>query len=332
MKLLAGDIGGTKTTLALFSSPERLHEPENVATYPSAAFGSLEQMICAFLGEHRVDRVDYAAFGVAGPVVGDRVAFTNLPWVIEKTSLASGIGCPGVHLLNDLEAVGHGIPFLAPADLALINPGVPDPRGPRAVIAPGTGLGEAYLTWDGARHVPHASEGSHAEFGPSNALQAELLDYLFEKYDHVSYELVCSGMGIPNLYAFLKERKRCAEPAWLGEAIRKAPDPTVVILGAALDEDEPCDICLAVLDLFISILGAEAGNLALKILPTGGLYLGGGIPPRISTQLLDGRFMRSFLHKGRLSRVLETIPVSLILNPAAGLIGAAAAGFERIPG
>lgn len=332
MKLLAGDIGGTKTTLALYSSRERLHEPDQVATYPSAAFGSLEKMISAFLGEHRVERVDYAALGVAGPVMGDRVEITNLPWVVEKASLASGIGCPEVHLLNDLEAVGCSIPFLTPSDLALINPGAPDPRGPMAVIAPGTGLGEAYLTWNGARHVPHASEGSHAEFGPANALQAELLHYLFEKYDHVSYELVCSGMGIPTLYAFLKERKHHAEPAWLGEIIRKAPDPTVVILSSALDKDEPCEICLAVLDLFISILGAEAGNLALKILPTGGLYLGGGITPRVSSQLQDGRFMRSFLHKGRLSRVLERVPVSMILNPAAGLIGAAGAGFDRVPG
>jgi glucokinase len=332
MKLIAGDIGGTKTTLAFYASRERLHEPVSEATYASGAFASLVEMVRTFLEEYRVGGVEYAAFGVAGPVMGDRVDITNLPWVIEKAGILEGIGCSEVHLLNDLEAVGHSIPYLGPLDLDVINQGVPGPQGPMAVIAPGTGLGEAYLTWDGTRHVPHASEGGHAEFGPADALQIELLRYLLDKYGHVSYELVCSGMGIPNIYAFLRDIGHHAEPSWLAEKLRKAPDPTVVILATALDKNVTSSICQATLDLFISILGAEAGNLALKTLPTGGLYVGGGIPPRIAPLLGDGRFMKAFLNKGRLSRVLESIPVSVILNPRAGLIGAAGAGFDRILG
>jgi glucokinase len=330
MRLIAGDIGGTKTTLAYYASRDRLNEPVSEATYSSSAFSSLEEMVCTFFEEYRVTGVEYAAFGVAGPVMGDRVDVTNLPWVIEKSRLISGIGCSDVHILNDLEAMGHSIPFLGPVDLAVINPGVPVPQGPMAVIAPGTGLGEAYLTWDGSRHIPHPSEGGHTEFGPSNALEIELLQYLFDRYDHVSYELICSGTGIPNIYAFLRDRKHYAESSWLGEKLAKAPDPTVVIMATALDRNVESGICQATLDMFISILGAEAGNLALKTLPRAGLFVGGGIPPRIAPLLADGRFMKSFLHKGRLSRVIESIPVSVILNPRAGLIGAAGAGYNRI--
>lgn len=332
MKLIAGDIGGTKTTLAFYASREKLNEPVTQATYSSSAFASLQEMVCTFFEEYRIPGVDYAAFGVAGPVMGDRVEITNLPWVIDKSSLVTGMGCSDVHLLNDLEAMGHSIPHLGPDDLAVINPGIPDPHGPMAVIAPGTGLGESYLTWNGARHIPHASEGGHTEFGPADALQIELLEYLLTKHGHVSYELVCSGTGIPNIYAFLKDRKHHTEPSWLAEKLQSAPDPTVVIMTAALDKNSPCGICLATLDLFISILSAEAGNLALKTLPSGGLYVGGGIPPRIAPLLTDGRFMKWFLHKGRLSKVLESVPVSIILNPRAGLIGAAGAGFDRILG
>ncbi|HNY65318.1 MAG TPA: glucokinase [Deltaproteobacteria bacterium] len=330
MKLIAGDIGGTKTTLAFYAAGDRLHEPACEATYSSGAFPSLEGMVRTFMEEYRITDIEYAAFGVAGPVMGDLVEVTNLPWVIDKGRLASGIGCSDVHLLNDLEAVGHSIPFLGPADLSVINRGVPSPHGPMAVIAPGTGLGETYLTWNGSRHIPHASEGGHADFGPTNAREVELLQYLLEKYDHVSYELVCSGMGIPNIYAFLRDRGHYPEPSWLAEKVKVASDPTIAIMGAALDGNASCDLCRAVLDLFVSILGAEAGNLALKTLPTAGLYVGGGIPPRIAPALGDGRFMESFLRKGRLSRVLRDIPVSVILNPRAGLIGAAGAGFERV--
>jgi glucokinase len=330
MKLIAGDIGGTKTTLAFYAAGDRLNEPACEATYSSGAFRSLAEMILTFMEEYRIPGIEYAAFGVAGPVMGERVEITNLPWVIEKASLATGIGCSEVHLLNDLEAMGHSIPFLQPSDLFVINRGSPEPHGPMAVIAPGTGLGESYLTWDGMRHVPHASEGGHTEFGPSNALEIELLQHLFERYDHVSYELICSGTGIPNIYSFLRDRGHHSEPSWLGERLKTASDPTVVIMGNAIDQVASCEICRATLDMFVSILGAEAGNLALKTLPTAGLYVGGGIPPRIAPALEDGRFMESFLRKGRLSRVLRDIPVSIILNPRAGLIGAAGAGFEKV--
>lgn len=330
MELIAGDIGGTKTTLALFSSESSLKEPVVEATYASGAYGTLEEVIRTFINEYGIKDKAFAVFGLAGPVVGGKAAITNLSWVIEESRLASMLGFTYVHLLNDLEAMGYGIPLLDEADIFILNKGTPFQSGPKAVIAPGTGLGEAYLTWNGLHYVPHASEGGHTEFGPSNEKEIELLKYLLERYDHVSYELVCSGSGIPNLYAFLKDKKYYSEPQWFSDRLSGETDPTALIVSTALDAGSSCDICRGTLDMFVSILGAEAGNLALKILATGGVYIGGGIPPRILESLKEGWFMESFLRKGRLSMVLHPMPVYVILNPRTGLIGAAAAGFEAL--
>lgn len=330
MELIAGDIGGTKTTLALFRSEGSLKEPVAEATYASGAYSTLEDVIHTFFNEYGIKKTAYAVFGLAGPVVEGKAAITNLPWVIEESRLASMLEFTYVHLLNDLEAMGYGIPLLDESDLSMLNEGTPAQTGPKAVIAPGTGLGETYLTWDGSHYVPHASEGGHTEFGPSDEKEIELLKYLLNRFDHVSYELVCSGSGIPNLYAFLKDKKYYPEPEWFSDKLSEGKDPTALIINNALDANASCDICKGTLKMFVSILGAEAGNLALKILATGGVYIGGGIPPRILHTLKKGRFMKSFLRKGRLSKVLHPMPVYVILNPRAGLIGAAAAGFEAV--
>lgn len=330
MKLLAGDIGGTKTTLALYDSEKGLKHPLFEATYASASYGSLEEIINHFIEDFHIMESVYAVFGVAGPVIEEKVDVTNLPWSIDKSHLMASIGFKDMHLLNDLEAMAYSITHLDEADFSVLNRGAAKERGPRAIIAPGTGLGEAYLTWDGSRYVAHPSEGGHTEFGPADETEIELLKYLLDRYSHVSYELICSGTGIPNIYSFLKDRGYYEEPAWLSERLAQADDRTALILKAAVDKDETCPIVQATLRMFVSILGAEAGNLALKILSTGGLYIGGGIPPRVLPAIREGLFMESFLRKGRLSKVLRTMPVSVILNPRAGLIGAAVSGFESM--
>jgi glucokinase len=326
--LLAGDIGATKARLAIFSPERGARAPLSEATFPSLRFPNLESLVRQFLAQADV-RVERATFGVAGPVVGGRATITNLSWVIDKTELQSGLNLSSVRLLNDLEAIGYGVPLLDAEDLHTLNVGQAVPRGAIAVIAPGTGLGEAFLTWNGTRYQSHATEGGHTDFAPTDARQTGLLSYLLERFDHVSYERVCSGMGLPNIYAYLKDSGYAEEPAWLAEDLASADDPTPVIVTAALDSQERCDLCVATLDVFVSILGAEAGNLALKVLATGGVYLGGGIPPRILSALEERRFIESFRSKGRFSELMSRLPVHVILNPKVALLGAACHGLEQ---
>jgi glucokinase len=325
--LLAGDIGGTKTNLAVFSPEDGPRAPLAEATFPSADYPSLEALVREFLSQ--VDlKVERASLGVAGPVALDRAKITNLPWVMEERQLQEALNLSSVRLLNDLAAIAHAVPFLEPDDLHTLNVGQPTPGGAMAVVAPGTGLGQAFLTWDGTRYRPHASEGGHADFAPTNPFEVELLRYLQGCFEHVSCERVCSGRGLPNVYAYLKDSGYADEPAWLIEQLVAADDPAPVIVNAALDEERPCELCVATLNAFVSILGAEAGNLALKVLATGGVYLGGGIPPRILPALQQERFMEAFRHKGRMSDLLARVPVHVILNPKVGLLGAACHGLE----
>jgi glucokinase len=325
--LLAGDIGGTKTNLAVFSAETGLRAPLAEATFPSADYPSLEALVREFLDQ--VDlKVDRASFGVAGPVAAGRAEITNLPWVMDGTQLQEVLNLSSVRLLNDLAAIAHAVPFLEPDDLHTLNVGQPVPAGTMAVIAPGTGLGEAFLTWGGSRYRPHASEGGHTDFAPTNPLEVELLRYLQDRFGHVSCERVCSGRGLPNIYTYLKDSGYADEPAWLAEQLAAADDPTPVIVNTALDEEKPCELCVATLSTFVSILGAEAGNLALKVLASGGVYLGGGIPPRILPALEQGRFMEAFQRKGRMSDLLARMPVHVILNPKVALLGAACHGLE----
>jgi glucokinase len=327
--LLAGDIGGTKTDLALFSAGDGPRAPVAEATFSSGDYASLEAMAREFLSQIDVSvAVERASFGVAGPVVGGRVEVTNLPWVVDEAQLLEALGLCSVRLLNDLAAIAHAVPWLEPADLHTLNEGKFDSGGSIAVVAPGTGLGEAYLTWDGSRYRAYPSEGGHADFAPADLLQLEMLRYWQERLEHVSVERVGSGRGLPNIYAFLRDSGRAAEPLWLAEALAGADDPTPIIAKAALDPERSCQLCEATLDTFVSILAAEAGNLALKVLATGGVYLGGGIPPRILPALTDGRFMAPFLRKGRMSHLLAQMPVHVILHPKVALLGAACHGLE----
>lgn len=324
--LLAGDIGGTKTILAIFSGPKT---PLVEATFPSDDYPSLQAIAREFL--KRVPyKVEYASFGVAGPVVNGHVKTTNLPWEMDEGELRDDLGLQAAFLLNDLESVANAITTLDASDLDTLNEGQAEYGGSIGVIAPGTGLGEAFLTWDGAKYHAHPSEGGHTDFGPSNDIELEMLRYLMKKVDHVSYEWVCSGMGIPNIYAFLKDGSYASEPDWLAEALGKTDDPTPVIVNAALDQNVECLLCRLTLEIFVSVLGAEAGNLALKVLATGGVYLGGGIPPRILPMLKSGRFMDAFMRKGRFEKLLRRMPVRVILNAKAGLVGAAAYGLDRM--
>jgi glucokinase len=329
--LLAGDIGGTKTKLAAFSTDEGWKKPLAEATFPSGQYASLEVMVQEFLeGQHF--QIEYASFGVAGPVVDGRATTTNLPWTLEENHLATVLNIPSVKLLNDLEAIAYSIPYLQDKDLYTLNAGKAVKGGAIAVVAPGTGLGEAYLTWNGTHYRPQVSEGGHADFAPTDELQLELLRYLRSHYDHVSFERVCSGRGLPNIYKFLKEAGYKSEPSWLTEQLAHAEDPTPLIVENALDQERACEICTTTLEVFASILGAEAGNMALKVFATGGVYLGGGIPPRILPFLSQGRFLEAFLRKGRLSNILALAPVYAILNPEVALLGAACHGFESVGG
>lgn len=326
--LLAGDIGGTKTILALYSEQEGARQPLLERRYPSGQYPSLQKIVQVFLTE--VDeQIDRASFGVAGPVVEGRAQITNLGWEIDTQALQEALVGVEVHLLNDLEAIANAVPLLQPTDLFQINAGEAVPGGALAVIAPGTGLGEAYLTWDGERYHAFASEGGHADFAPRDAQELALLHYLGQRVDHVSYESVCSGKGLPNLYDFLRDSGYAKEPTWLKEQLALAADPTPLIIQAALQNEPSCELCRATIDMFLSILAAEAGNMALKVLATAGVYIGGGIPLRLLPLLNPPQFMQSFAHKGRMSHLLRQMPIHIILNPKAALMGAACYGLER---
>ncbi len=321
--LLAGDIGGTKTNLALFS-PEDGLIPLAQATFKSADYPSLKAVVAEFLADEGAS-INKAVFGVAGPVVKGRVEATNLPWIISEPILQDAFGLGSVTLLNDLEATAYGVPNLPEEDLFPLNDASPG-SGTKVVLAPGTGLGEAVLCDRGGNFYVIPSEGGHADFAPTNLLEIRLLRYLMGKFGHVSYERVCSGKGLPNIYAFLKKQGFAEELPEMKKVLRKAADPTPVIVQKAMDGE--CELSIATLNTFVSILGSEAGNLALKVMATGGVYLGGGIPPKILAKLKDGTFMASFVNKGRFADLLAQIPVYVILNDTTALFGAACYGLE----
>jgi glucokinase len=325
--LIAGDIGGTKTLLALYTPEAGARTPIAQATFRSADYHNLDDLVRSFIVQTGCP-VEAACFDVAGPVIGGRAHLTNLPWVLDEELMRQSLGLRRVILLNDLKAVAYALPHLLPEDVHTINEGRADPHGPMAVIAPGTGLGEAFLTWNGSAYLACSSEGGHADFGPADKIQAALWQYLSDRYGHVAYERVCSGSGLPNIYDFLRDTGHAPEPAAFAAALAAVSDRTPIIVQAAL-QDPANVLCAATLDMFVSILGAEAGNLALKILATGGLYLGGGIPPRILSHLDDGRFMRAFVNKGRFADLLGQVPVKIITIQAA-LFGAALYGLDQI--
>lgn len=325
--LVVGDIGGTKTAMALYGAQDTPRSPGFRKEYRSAAYPNLDEIVKAFLAEAG-QRAEYGCFDVAGPVVDGRATITNLPWIMEEAALAASLGLRRVRLLNDLQAVAYAIPGLGPADRTTLNVGEPAARGPIAVIAPGTGLGEAFLVWAGDRYVACASEGGHASFAPMNDLEAALWRYLHRILGAVSVERVCSGLGIANIYDFLRAEGRVAETQELAAGLAQAKDRTPLIARAGLAGDP---MAKEAMELFVAILGAEAGNLALKIMATGGVYLAGGIPPRVLPLLQGDPFLQAFTAKGRLAPVLRRMPVHVLTVPAA-LIGAAQFGFDAIRG
>jgi glucokinase len=308
--ILAGDIGGTHTRLGLFDQA-RLGEPESLEIYSSADYGGLAEIVKEYLAAHPAEP-RAASFGVAGPIKKGRFEGTNLAWNIDAAELGKEIGCPAA-LLNDLEANAWGIELLEPGDLVDLQVGEAEPGGVVALVSAGTGLGEAYITGEGV----HASEGGHVDFGPRGDLQRDLLEFMQHEHEHVSYELVCSGLGIVNCFRFLLSRASLSEPAWFTEAADKGS----AISKAGLERSDKT--AGAALDLMIDIYGAQCGNVALTLLASGGVYLGGGIPPNILPRLREGRFLDAFNSKGRLSEVLGPIPVRVITNELTALLGAA---------
>jgi glucokinase len=319
LMILAGDIGGTHTRLAVFDYRRSQTKPVLIRKYPSRDYDSLDAIVRFFVGEEKMP-IDGACFGVAGPVKHGRSETSNLAWVVDSRQLASELSLESVQLLNDLEASAYGIVLVEPQDIVVLNEGVPVEMSIAALISAGTGLGEAGLHWEGGYYRPFPSEGGHADFAPRNELETELLLNLLKQYDHVSYERVLSGPGLYNIYKFLRDTGRGDEPAWLTDKMGQE-DPSSVITQAALQGTS--DLCVRSLDLFVSIYGAEAGNLALKFLATGGVFVGGGIAPKIIEKLRDSTFMKAFKAKGRLSTLLEAMPVRVILNDQTALLGAA---------
>ncbi len=317
--ILAGDVGGTKTALALFEPGAGDLAPAHEDTLPSREFKTVEDAIRRFLSAAGSPRIAAACFGVAGPVVDGRCTTTNLPWELDEAVLAREIPAAHVKLLNDLEATGHGVLRIAPSKLLTLQPGEPR-AGHKVVVAAGTGLGEAVVIWDGARYLVIGSEGGHTDFAPRTDLETDLLRYLRREFGHVSYERVLSGPGLFNIYRFLRETGYAPEPEWLAQRLRGG-DPSPVISEVGLANGHP--LCTTALDLFIAVYGAEAANLALKVVAHGGVYIGGGIAPKISARLANGRFITAFREKGRFSDLLETIPVHLVMEPRAALLGAA---------
>lgn len=329
--LLAGDIGGTKTILALFTNEKGPHHPLVMSRFESDNYSSLEAIVKKFLANNAAIlssvKLGAAVFGIAGPVRKKRVQVTNLPWIVDADTLERATVAE-VSLLNDLEAIANAIPYLVEEDVVKIRGGEAEDKKPIAVIAPGTGLGEAFLVWNGTHYQALPSEGGHTDFGPATLLELELLNFLQDRLDHVSYERVCSGIGIPNLYAFLKETGRFSEPDWLAESLAGAEDKTPIIVDGAQSKNEP--ICKATLDLFMGILGSEAGNLVLQLLATGGVYLAGGIPPRILSELKSGAFEKAFLRKGRFTSLIKPVPIYVVTDSLAALYGTAGYGLRLL--
>jgi len=319
--IIAGDLGGTKTVLALFREHKDRLALLRDATFASRQHATFEEILAAFLAQGPAETIDAACFDVAGPVAQGRVQTTNLPWLLDERDLAAKLGTPRVKLLNDLEATAFGMLHLPAADLVCLHPGrSPARQGHIAVIAAGTGLGEAYLFFDGTQHQPVASEGGHADFAPRTDLEIGLLRHLQRKLGgHVSYERVLSGPGLFTIYDFLRTDGFAPEPDWLAAELT-AGDPSAAVSHAALERAEP--LAVKALEVFCELYGAEAGNMALRCLTVGGVYLGGGIAPKI-LPALQKSFARGYLDKGRFAQLVGEIPVHVSLEPRTALLGAA---------
>ena len=323
--VLAADVGGTNTRFGLFRVDGSTLIPLRDERVPSAHDATFAQVMTRFLSGDGTTRPAAACFAVAGPVVGQRVAMTNHPWVLDARELSQATAGIPVRIVNDLEGTAVAMPFLPPDKLVAINPAPdPQPQGNVAVVAPGTGLGCAALYWDGSRHHAIASEGGHGDFAPRTDREIALWHYLHERHDHVSWERILSGVGIVTVYEFLRDAERMAESPAVKADLAAATDEAAAparVTHAALSENDP--LALAALDLFASVLGAKTGNLALEVLALGGVFIGGGIPPRILPALTRGSLREAFLAKGRQRDLMARMPLHIALEDEAALFGAA---------
>jgi glucokinase len=317
--ILAGDIGGTKTNLAYFDAGDNSLALHTNKSYPSQTYRSLDDIVRVFVEEFPAD-IRHAAFGVAGPVIDGRCETTNISWVVDSRDIARQLGLRNVGLINDLEATAYGTLRLGKKDLHVLNPGTLRRGGAIAVIAAGTGLGEGGLVWDGVRYRALPSEGGHSDFAPRNELEMELLRFLVGRFGQVSWERLVSGPGLYNIYQFLRSRAGSPEPSWLSEQISNG-DPSAAVSQAALQEKD--SVCVQAVEMFVSLYGAEAGNLALKFLATGGVYVGGGIAPKLLDKIRRGTFLQSFVQKDSYSKLMQSMPLYVVLNEKTALYGAA---------
>src|SRR2546427_691884 len=318
--ILAGEIGATRTRLAAFETQGNKLQQVVEKIYMSQEHSGLPEIISDFIRTEGIP-VQSACFGVAGPVRAGSSKISNLPWIIDSRELARQLKLNSVGLINDLEAYAYGIDALDSKDFVTLNEGSEDAEGNRAVISARTGLGVAGLYWDGYRHHPFACEGGHSDFAPRNALEMDLLAYLQKKYGRISYERLLSGPGIKNIYDFLRDAHKADEPQWLKDQIGAAADPPAAISQLAQEGKAP--ICDQTMSIFVSIYGAETGNVALNFLSTGGIYIGGSVAAKNVSRMKDPVFMQSFLDKGRMTPLLKEMPVTIVLNDDSGIIGAA---------
>lgn len=323
---LAADVGASKTALALISPELGPDRPLRTSTVTTAKYASFEDLVDEFLTE--VDyAVEHAIFAVAGPVLGGRVTATisHLPWEMDGVRIQQNLQLKSLELINDLEAIAQAIPHLVRDDLHTLNTGYPEPYGTLAIIAPGTGLGEAFLLWNGNQYQARVSEGGQASFASTTPFEFDLLRYIQREFGFASYETVCSGMGLQNIYGYLKEIGYADEPAWLAKQLSTAKNPTPIIIDNALNKDASSKLCRATIQTFVTVLGAEAGNLALKVMATGGVYLAGGIPRRILPLLEEEkeRFLSAFSNKGIMTEMMIDVPVHVITNQRVALLGMA---------
>jgi len=329
--ILAGDIGGTKCNLALFEVQGETTRKVADRRYASRDFSTFDEIVSGFLAESksalkdsRSQKIEAAGFGVAGPVIGHRVKATNLPWVVDGPALVEKLGTQHVVLMNDLEATGHSLRFLAPSEISTLNRGVASPESNQALIAAGTGLGQAILFWDGNRYVVAGSEGGHSDFAPRTNREIEFLRYMKKSHEFVSWELVVSGRGFRVIHAFLDESVR--HPSFDGPEADAAPEITRLAL------EGQCPVCVETLDLWVTLYGAEAGNLALKVLARGGVWVAGGIAVKIRKKMEDGTFFRAFCEKDQFAALMAQIPVQMVLNEEAPLIGAMSRAVQAAGG
>lgn len=326
--ILAGDVGGTKVHLALYNFAGGKLQKVRAHKFAAGQFSSLDDVVNAFLTDPaEKQQIVAACFGCPGPVRDGKLKLTNLPWTLDERLLEASLGIPHIALINDLEANGYGIPELAPESIFTLHAGNADAQGHAGLIAAGTGLGEALLIWDGKKHRPIPSEGGHCDFAARTDREVALLQYLRRTLNgRVSFERVVSGLGIKNIYAFLRDVEKLDEPQWLKHRMA-TEDPNAVIGQCA--EDGSSSICFETMKIFSAAYGAETGNIALKVLATGGMYLGGGIAPKVLKTLQSGAFLQAFLDKGRLSPLLQGMPVRVILDDTCALLGAAAYAEAR---